>query len=187
MALSGCFWVGSGGKKGRWRACLGVLGRQHCSTISNRKGGWWQQWACRGVLRVVTSARWQGRRVAVGVLQRSLDGVFEVVFARRWLRGREGRVGTMCFARCGRLWRCRPIGWGCLTMAWRDYSVVLLFQLAAWTTLQFWWLQVAAMIALSFLKCVLHSTLPPIGTATIAHAFKKNCEGGGAGGWGCGW
>ena len=64
-------------------------------------------------------------------------------------------------------------------MARRDYSVVLLFQLAAWTTLQFWWLQVAAMIALSFLKCALHSTLPPIGTATIAHGFKKNCEGGG--------
>ena len=66
-------------------------------------------------------------------------------------------------------------------MARRDYSVALLFQLAAWTTLQFRRLHVAVMIASLFLERALHSTLPPVATAAIAHAFKEYCGGGGGG------
>ncbi len=37
-------------------------------------------------------------------------------------------------------------------------------------------------IASSFLKRVLHSMLPPITMAAIAHAFEQYCGGGGGGG-----
>ena len=62
-------------------------------------------------------------------------------------------------------------------MAQWDYSTALLFQVAAWMTLQFWRLRVAVTIVLLFLKCALHSTLPPAATAAIAHAFKEYCGG----------
>ena len=62
-----------------------------------------------------------------------------------------------------------------------DYSAALLFQLSAWTTLQFWRLRVVVTIASSFLERALHSTLPPVATAAIAHAFKEYCGGGGGG------
>ncbi len=45
-------------------------------------------------------------------------------------------------------------------MAQWDYSTALLLQVAAWTTLQFWWLHVAVMIALLFPERALHSALP---------------------------
>ena len=66
-------------------------------------------------------------------------------------------------------------------MARWDYSMAFLFQHAAWTTLQFWRLRIAVMIASSFLEHVLHSTLPPVAMAAIAHTFKKYCGGGGEG------
>ena len=56
-AFSECFWVGRGGEKGRWQAHPGVLGRQRCNTIINRKRGRWHWWACRSVFRVATSVR----------------------------------------------------------------------------------------------------------------------------------
>ena len=103
----------------------------------------------------------QGRKVAVGVLQRCPDGFFEVALAGRRRQGREGCGGTTRFAQCGRPGRCWLSGRGCRTMARRDYSTALLFQLAAWMTLQFWRLRVAVTIARSFLERALHSTLPP--------------------------
>ena len=110
----------------------------------------------------------------------------------------------------------RPGKRGRLTMAQWDYSAarlrtlsLLLFQLAVWTTLQFWQLRAAVTIVLSFLESVLHSMLPPIAVAAIVHAFEEYCVGGGRGGtwggartlwprrrrmslpstwqWGCGW
>ena len=66
-------------------------------------------------------------------------------------------------------------------MARRDYSAALLFQLVAWMTLQFRRLRVAVTIASSFLEHALHSTLPPVATAAIAHTFKEYCRGGGGG------
>ena len=59
--------------------------------------------------------------------------------------------------------------------------MALLFQLAAWTTLQLRWLHVTVTIALLFLERALHSTLPPVATAAIAHAFKEYCGDGGGG------
>ena len=41
-----------------------------------------------------------------------------------------------------------------------NYFAALLFQVATWTTLQFWWLLVAVMIASLFFERALHSTLP---------------------------
>ena len=125
--------------------------------------------------------RRQGRRAAVGVLRRCPDGFFEVALAVRWHRGREGRGGATRFARCGRPGWCWPGGRGCRTTARRDYSVALLFQLAVWTTLQFRRLRVAVTIPSSFLELTLHSTLPPVATATIVHAFEEYCGGGGGG------
>ena len=59
--------------------------------------------------------------------------------------------------------------------------MAFLFQHAVWTTLQFWRLRIAVMIASSFLEHVLHSTLPPVAMAAIAHTFKEYCGGGGEG------
>ena len=56
--FSGCFGVGSGGEKGRWRAYPGLSGRQRSNTIGNRKGERWWWWACRGVFRVATYMGW---------------------------------------------------------------------------------------------------------------------------------
>ncbi len=109
--------------------------------------------------RSQTQHQGRSRRVAVGVLRHCPDGFFEVALVgrRRW--GREGPGGTTRFARCGCPWRCWPSGRGCQTMARGDYSAALLFQLAAWTTLQFRRLRVAVTIVLLFLERALHSTL----------------------------
>ena len=117
----------------------------------------------------------------MGVLWHCPDGIFEVVLAGRWRRGREGRGGTMPFAWCGHPGRCWPSGRGRQTMTRRDYSVAVLFQHAAWTTIEFRKLRVTVTIASLFLKCAIHLTLPPVAMAVIAHAFKEYCGGGGGG------
>ena len=179
--ISECFWVGSGGEEGRWQAYPSILGRQRCNTIGNEKGRRWRRWACCDVLGIGTSARHQGRRAAVGALQRCPDGVFEVALAGRRRRGREGHEGTMHFAQCGHPEQCWPSGWGHQTMAQWNYSVALLLQHAAWTTLQFRRLHVTVTIVSSFLERALHSTLPPVAAAAIAHAMEEYCGGGGGG------
>jgi hypothetical protein len=95
----GAFGLAAAGRKGGGGYALAFLGRQRCNTIGNGKGGRWWWWACCGNLGGATSARQQGRRVAVGVLWLCPDGIFEVALAGQWQRGREGRGGTTRFAR----------------------------------------------------------------------------------------
>ncbi len=76
------------------------------------------------------------------------------------------------------------LGGGAQTTSHRP-SRLLLFQLAACTTLQFWRLRVVVTIALSFFERALHSTLPPITVTAIAHTIEEHCGGGGGrGAWG---
>ena len=117
----------------------------------------------------------------MGVMWCFPDGYYEVTLAgrRRW--GKEGRGGATCFAQCGHPGWCWPSGRGCRTMARQDYSAAFLFQFAAWMMLQIRRLRIAVTIAWSYLKRALHSTLPPVMTAAIAHVFEEYCGSGGGG------
>jgi len=67
-----------------------------------------------------------------------------------------------------------------LLLAKLAMSILLLFNLATWTTLQFTWLPTRMPMVARFLERILCATLPPVSAATVSYGMLVTAGGGGS-------